>query len=127
MSNYLKSPTGFQDEIEKNNYFYKSTEIHGEKNYMKAFELRNKALKEISLIDERRYTDESLKRRDELIEIINNCNNVMNRYSRYKMDNRLIKCNIEAIDDSSELLEVCVKKMLLIVTWKEIKKTFKSF
>ncbi len=113
MDKFFYRPKGFQDEEEK-----------GKNEYIKATELKSKALKEIDEIDSRPYTEESLNRRDELIQTVRECNKTINRLSIYKSNRR---SNISNINDADELLDLLCDQNSISNNMDRDKRSIKEF
>ncbi|MBQ6285862.1 MAG: hypothetical protein IJK67_06135 [Bacilli bacterium] len=101
MDKFFYRPTGFQDE-----------EDTKRKEYLDTMDLKSRALKEIDTIDSKPYTMKSFERREELLEIIKECNRKLNSLSIYKPvdSGRAMINNIDFIMDSEELLKLIFDK-----------------
>lgn len=92
MNSYFNKPSNFDLKNENKS-----------EDYIKASDLKNKALEEIEYIDSMQYTDESLKRRDDLVELINKCNRLMmlqsyKRLHNVKLSNPEIENELNSFD-----------------------------
>ena len=96
MDKFFYRPTSFQDDEESK-----------KKEYLDAMELKSRALKEIDNIDSKPYTMKTYERREELLDIIKECNRKLNSLSAYKPveSSRSIRNNFQSINDSNELLD----------------------
>ncbi len=118
MDKFFYRPTGFQDE-----------ENTKRQEYLDTMELKSRALKEIDSIDSEPYTMKSFQRREELLEVIKECNRKLNSLSIYKPvdSGRTMINNIDFIMDSDELLRLICDKNSISNSMERDKKSIQRY
>ena len=118
MDKFFYRPTGFQDE-----------ENTKRQEYLDTMELKSRALKEIDSIDSEPYTMKSFQRREELLEVIKECNRKLNSLSIYKPSesDRTVINNINFINNSDELLKLLCENNSILNNMMRDKESIKRY